>query len=187
LDLTYVASTFEAFDAPAESYDAVVFNLSLHHVEDLAAVVDKARRLLRPGGRVVCHEFAYDRLDEVTAAWLFQVQQLVLSGLAESTPEAGRGAEATAELRRDWTTRFAEHGLHGFDAMLSALEETFPRESFTWMPYLFVLAGNRIRNATEEREAAFLRFLKGMESHLIEVGGIQAVSFRFVGARRVGS
>jgi hypothetical protein len=34
-------------------------------------------------------------------------------------------------------------------------------ESFSWKPYLFVIAGNLIRNETEEREAALQRFLKG--------------------------
>jgi hypothetical protein len=40
---------------------------SLHHIADLADTLDRIAGLLLPGGRLIVHEHAPERLDERTA------------------------------------------------------------------------------------------------------------------------
>jgi SAM-dependent methyltransferase len=59
-------TTIEAFDDPGP-YDAVVASLSLHHVADLGAALDKLVGLLR--GPLILNEHAWDRLEPMTREW----------------------------------------------------------------------------------------------------------------------
>jgi SAM-dependent methyltransferase len=59
-------TTIEAFDEPGR-FDAVVASLSLHHVHDLGAALDKLGRL--SDGPLILNEFAWDRLEPMTPEW----------------------------------------------------------------------------------------------------------------------
>jgi SAM-dependent methyltransferase len=59
-------TTIEALDDPGP-FDAVFASLSLHHVHDLGATLDKLVRLLR--GRLILNEHAWDRLEPMTPEW----------------------------------------------------------------------------------------------------------------------
>jgi SAM-dependent methyltransferase len=61
-------TTIEAFDDHGP-FDAVVASRSLHHVEDLAGVLDKLVRLLAGSGPLILNEFAWDRREPMTAEW----------------------------------------------------------------------------------------------------------------------
>lgn len=45
---------------PDDAFDLVFINHVIHHVEDLAPVLRELRRVVRPGGRIVCIEFHPD-------------------------------------------------------------------------------------------------------------------------------
>jgi SAM-dependent methyltransferase len=100
-------------------FDAVVASRSLHHIADLGAAVDKIARLLDPRGVLVLDEFAWDRLDEATAAWLY---------------ERGRSGEVD-RWRDDW--REEHEGLHGYEAMRRELDRRFDERFLAWVPYLY--------------------------------------------------
>ena len=59
-------TTIEALDDPGP-FNAVFASLSLHHVHDLGATLDKLVRLLR--GRLILNEHAWDRLEPMTPEW----------------------------------------------------------------------------------------------------------------------
>ncbi len=61
---------FERYDPPVR-LDAFVACTSLHHVADLAAVLDLVDAVLVPGGGAVIVEWARERFDEATARWCF--------------------------------------------------------------------------------------------------------------------
>jgi SAM-dependent methyltransferase len=143
-------------------FDAVVASVSLHHIHDLRAALDKVVSLLRPGGVLVLNEFGHDLLEEATADWYWgQLRALA----------AARGTDAPAtltEVREEWAR---EHeGLHGYEAMRRELDARFDERHFSWEPYLFHELGGP---ATE-----------GLERSLIAAGAIQATGFRYVGFRR---
>lgn len=103
--------TLEELDDPGP-YDAVVASRSLHHIHDLAAAIDRIAALLAPGGRLLLHEHAWDRIDEPTQRWYRE--------------QGGSG---------DWR---AEHErLHGYEAMRAELERRFGERLLEWTPYLY--------------------------------------------------
>jgi 2-polyprenyl-3-methyl-5-hydroxy-6-metoxy-1,4-benzoquinol methylase len=53
----------------SDGFDAVVASVSLHHIHNLAAAVDKIAAFLPPGGILALEEFAKDRLVGETARW----------------------------------------------------------------------------------------------------------------------
>ena len=102
-------TSIEEFDEPGP-FDAVVAQLSLHHVADLSVALDKVAGLLTPEGRLVIDDFGWERLDE-------------------------SAAETAGIPYAEWQEEH-EH-LHTADAMLGALDERFFRRTFSWEPFLF--------------------------------------------------
>jgi SAM-dependent methyltransferase len=98
-------------------FDAAVSSRSRHHVEPLAAGLDRIASMLEPRGILVLEEFAWDRFDRATATWY-----------------ADRIGEPVQKVLEDWR---AEHvGLHGYEAMRRELDRRFEQRGFEWMPYL---------------------------------------------------
>jgi SAM-dependent methyltransferase len=102
-------TTIEDLDETG-SFDAAVASRSLHHVHDLAAALNKIAALIRPGGRIVLDEFAWERL----------------------------GARSAGEVGIDLDEWREEHEeLHTSGAMLEELDRRFERRSLSWEPYLY--------------------------------------------------
>lgn len=148
--------------AAAETFAAVVASRVLHHVVDVDGALDRIAALLDPGGVIIVHEFAWDRVMGGTARWLFEALRSRRSGDRAST-------WASFE---DWHASWvAEHAdLNGFQRLVDGLDVRFTRQWFAWVPYL----------AAEYVDPA----LEPNERDLIESGAIQASGFRYVGRRR---
>ncbi len=142
--------TLEELDDPGP-FDAVVGSRSLHHIEDLAAALDKIAGF---APLIVLNEFAWDRMDERTEQW-FEGQRRALEA-------AGHDPEP---LEEDWE---AEHaGLHGYEAMRRELDARFEERFFGWTAYLYRYLGGP---ATRELEQA-----------LIDARAVNALGFRYAG------
>ena len=150
--------SLEDFDDPA-AFDAVVANRSLHHIHDLRPAVAKIHGVLRPGGRVIVAEHAWERMDEATARWF-----------ADRHAHAELHAGDEPRSVDDWTKRWQhDHArLHDAAALRCALDERFAEHLFEWTPYLH----SELADVREEDEA-----------RLIERGEIAAIGFHYVGER----
>jgi SAM-dependent methyltransferase len=103
-----------------EAFAAVVASLSLHHVHDLAAALDRIAALLASGGLLILAEFARERLTGETARWYHE--QL--------------GEDADFETwRSGWVRDHA--GIHSGAELRRALDRRFAERSFEWTPYLY--------------------------------------------------
>ncbi|HEY6294563.1 MAG TPA: methyltransferase domain-containing protein [Streptosporangiaceae bacterium] len=157
---------FESYEAPAP-VDAIVASASLHHVADLAVVLNQVKALLVPDGRVVIVEWAHERFDEATARWCFA--RLPDPGEHHARPpepgerharmpDPGETHTGLAESGEDhsWLqhrrTAWRESGqpwdeymrswaqaerLHSGLDILAALGERFGSEPVTYGPYFF--------------------------------------------------
>lgn len=56
-----VETPFEAFEAPAGSFDCVAAQLVLHHAVDLSAALGKIEQLLKPGGLIAIDDYGWER------------------------------------------------------------------------------------------------------------------------------
>ena len=81
-------ATLDELDEP-RAFDAVVAIRSLHHIHDLDAAVERIQSLVRPGGRLILVEFAWERMDPDTADW-YLGQQLALeaAGRLDGVPRS---------------------------------------------------------------------------------------------------
>ncbi len=112
----------EDFDS-TETFDAVIAQLSLHHVTDLAVALDNVVDVLSIAGRVVIDDLAWERLDE-------------------------GAAERVGIPFHEWQEEH-EH-LHTAEAMLMELDERLVRRRFSWEPFLF-REGRRVMDEARER------------------------------------
>jgi SAM-dependent methyltransferase len=149
----FVRVTLEELENRA--FDVVIAQRSLHHITDLDAAVAKLAEL---APRLVVDEFAWDVLDGPTAEW-YEGQRRVL---------AAAGHEPDGPPVAEWREHHA--GLHGFDAMRSALVKKFVGVRFESMPYLYRYLGGE---ATRD-----------LEQTLVDTGAIRPLGFRWVGRRR---
>jgi SAM-dependent methyltransferase len=164
----------EGFSDPGP-FDHVVASLSLHHVEDLGGALDKIADVLRTGGSLVVVEFAWDRIDEATAAWALERLPAASpseepSWLERCCREWVRGPRVGARARAgpyfaEWA---GEEGFHSSRRMRYELGRRFEERSFEWVPYLYPDLGEDTGEADE--------------SAAIEARAINATGFRYVGA-----
>jgi SAM-dependent methyltransferase len=156
------AVTLEDFDGPGQ-FDGVVASLSLHHIRDLAAAVDKIARVLRPAGVLILNEWDRGRFRGRTARWYFHQRQ-ALAALGRENAEI----EPTFD---DWWPEWRDRrsDVHPYAAMRPELDRRFSERFFEWVPYLY---GYRLGGEVEPLERA-----------LIAAGEIEAVGFRYVGER----
>ena len=151
----------EDFDE-ARRFDAAVAGLALHHVDNLALVLDKVSSLLRARGRIIVYEFAWDQFDRKTAQW-FWLRRSAL------TPRMRRyfGGRSPADCLNKWRRTFRD--LHTYRQMRRALEGRFTVRFFAWTPYLHSYPGGLSSELQERRQ--------------IEAGAIRPLGFRYIGQR----
>lgn len=139
----------------AGSFDAVVASLSLHHIHDLRAAVDRIAAL---APLLLVNEFGWDLFDEATADW-YEAQRRVLVA-AGRQPKGGPAAEWEQEHQR----------LHGYETLRAELEARFHERSSTRGPHLY-----RSLDGTSSEP---------LERALIDAGAIAAIGWRAVYERR---
>ena len=154
---SYRQVEFESYQAPGP-VDAVVACASLHHVDDLAVVVDLVEAMLVPGGLVVIVEWARERFDEATARWCF-------ARLPEPEPDHAWLHHRRAEWREsgqpwdDYLHSWAQaKGLHSAQDVLAALDARFEAEAVTYGPFFFAdLAGTSEADEQAAIDAGLIR------------------------------
>lgn len=131
----YLQLEFEQADRFTD-IDAVIASTSLHHVADPAVVLDRVVSTLRPDGRLVVIEWAWEEFDEPTAAWCFQRLGATddpgwLHRRREEWVAAGQPWDA---YLGDWARR---EGVHEARLLLRLLDERFHGEHHSRGPYFF--------------------------------------------------
>jgi SAM-dependent methyltransferase len=171
----WVEGDFLAFDGGP--FDAVLFTASLHHVSPLAAALDRARRLLVPGGVLVVDDFDLEAPDEETLRWYYDVQELLAVAGAYEAGHIDAPCDGTSVER--WRAAHEHHDapLHTGGAMLAGIAERFGPASVTRGPYLF----RYISRGSSSPDVA--RHVMSIETRRIAAGSLRAVGLRIVVGR----
>jgi SAM-dependent methyltransferase len=115
--------------------DAVVACTSLHHVRDLAAVLDQVHAALAPGGVAVIVEWAWERFDEATARWCFAR----LPGPGDHPGWLHRRHAEWRESGQPWEAYLRAwaqaEGLHSGQSILAELDARFDSQPVSYGPY----------------------------------------------------
>lgn len=166
----FVRGAVEDLD-PSEHgpFDAAVAVLSLHHLHDMGAALDKIHSLLRPGAVFIVDDFSKEELeDDATAAYSFYQRLALLCGCYRPVKPSA-GAVHEGDSFEGWRSRLGgswEH-IHEGRKVLSALEARFEGRELASGPFLF-------RDGLDPD-------LEPLERKLIEAGGIRPIGFRWVG------
>lgn len=118
--------------------DAVVFTRSLHHISPLPDAVRRAHQVLRPEGRLLVEDFAFDEADDATIEWFLEmVKSKAGRTLIKLIPDEfvtdllGAGDPLAA-----WHEGH-DHDLHTLSAMKQAIAEQFLIHNTPAIPYLY--------------------------------------------------
>ena len=113
------------FAVEAESFDAVLFTRSLHHIQPLHEALRHARTALRLGGRVMIEDFGYDEASARELAWFAGVVRL-LTATGALTRESSwlHSLAHDSDPASAWRAEH-DHDLHARAAMLHAVREVF--------------------------------------------------------------
>lgn len=199
--VTFVHSDFLVFEE--KPFDAVLFTSSLHHVSPLEAAVDRAWRLLVPGGKLLIEELAVEAPDETTAAWYYGMQALLggqgvlhaahpahaghdaghdagHSGHTGGAPGAAPPAAGTARTRWDDEHRH-EPPLHHGEAMRREIGRRFPGVRIGTGPYLYRQIAARLPATDGAGKLALKLFEREKEG--IASGRLTPVGLRFDASR----
>lgn len=94
--LTYGVSPFESAEG---QYDVVMFCVSMHHMSDVQAVVDKAYAMLPKGGHLLCYEPCHERFGRRDAAQVALIRGLMsIAGLWYEPAEVAEATRSEAGL-----------------------------------------------------------------------------------------
>jgi SAM-dependent methyltransferase len=168
----YAQVEFERYEAP-DAVDAVVASTSLHHVADLAEVLDRVMATLRPDGTLVVVEWMTERFDHATAQWCFD--RLPVTSPENEPRWLQHARDEWAASAQPWDAYFQGwrrgEGLHSGEDMLDALGARFEPRVCTYGPYIF--AELDAMTAADEQAA-------------IDAGQIQATCLQYVAGLRPG-
>lgn len=115
--------------------DAIAFTRSLHHIGDLKRAVQKARDTLKPHGKLLVEDFAFDAADETTITWFIDVvrnQALVNASASDFVSELISSDDPAATWRQHHS-----HEIHSAEAMQRCIAEHFNIEDASSVPYLY--------------------------------------------------
>jgi SAM-dependent methyltransferase len=160
---------FESFDATRKA-DSVVACTSLHHVADVAEVLEKVTDCLAPQGSLVVVEWDWERFDEQTSRWCFGRLADVDAGSPEHSWLRTIRDEWTASGQswpQYWPSWAAGEGLHTGEHILEELNARYRCHSSTRAPYFFP----DLDQTTEADEQA------AIDAGLIRAGGIRFVGY----------
>jgi SAM-dependent methyltransferase len=154
--------------SPTSAFDAVVSVQALHHLPDLHHAFERVDSMLTDDAALVIVEWAWERIDEATARWLFaHLPADGGSGWAGERRDSWRASGHPWDEYRDQWAR--EHALHTWHAVETALTARFDTVSQAAVPSLF-------GDVAEISEA--------IERAAISAGEIAATGVHWVGRRR---
>jgi SAM-dependent methyltransferase len=164
----YERIEFERY-APARPADAIVASRSLHHVADVAEVLDAVAAALRPGGTLIVLEWAWEHFDDATARWCFaRLGRDEAGDLSWLTRRRAGWAESGEPWDRYFAAWAAGHGLQPGELVLAELGARFAEVACARGPYFFA----DLDGVSEADEQA-----------AIDAGEIRATGIRYAGVR----
>lgn len=158
-----------------DPFDAVVFSLSLHHVERLDRALARTRELLKPDGVVIADEFAWERATPATAAWFYDMAVVLgKAGLIDRDDEV-----QDDPLDRWWRRHRDDDPMHPGEAMIGAFRTHLDVVETMRVPYLHRYLDGWL-SAPDSRVFAALR---DIELRRVADGALAKVGLQLVARR----
>lgn len=173
----FVERDFLHYDAGP--FDAVVFTASLHHIFPLPAAIDRAHRLLAPGGLMVADELDLEAPSAATLRWYYDVQELLAA--AELFPRERVDPPSSDVIRRWRLAHHHEPSLHTGVEMRRAIAERFDLRDVHGAAYLYRYVTKHLPH--DARGVAIAQHVYSTERRGIADGTLAAVGLGIVATR----
>jgi SAM-dependent methyltransferase len=116
--------------------DAIAFTRSLHHIGDLQRAVQKARDALKPNGKLLVEDFAFDAADEATIAWFIDIARNGVLVNASASNLISTLIESDGPVTT-WRQHHVQHGVYSVEVMKRCIAEHFSIEEASSVPYVY--------------------------------------------------
>jgi SAM-dependent methyltransferase len=158
-----------------DSFDAVLFSRSLHHLYPLDRAMEQAARLLRPGGMLLIDDFAREAPDAGTARWYYETAELLAAAGAYPADRIEGSPEADPLDR--WRDEH-EHSppLHSGAEMIAGVSDRFTRLDTRRGAYLYRSIAAGLEES--ERGAELAVQIYGAETRRLRAAALAAVGLR---------
>jgi SAM-dependent methyltransferase len=164
-------------------FDAIVFTASLHHISPLTAAIDRAYRLLVPGGLFVADEFDLEAPSAPTLRWYYDAQDLLAAAELFPPDHVDPPTDLPAgDIVQRWRSAHThEPPLHTGVQMRRAVAEHFDLRDVRGTAYLYRhLTKHLPRDA---RGVAVAQHLYSSERRGIDDATLSAVGLRIMAVR----
>lgn len=194
--LSYILGDYYTnVDLEMQDFDAVVFLGALHHFPEQATTLERAKKLLRPGGLIIVHEPVRDRVTHGHAVFALLLSTLLSlnSNFYQTQPLATDSQSIKSEVDRIFgALRYErEDGVKlqsindneaGYAEMYPLLSHLFRQEHFEWRYAFFheFIGGLRFDEGTNFKVAMFL---KEIDRLLVDISILPATEFFYVGRK----
>lgn len=161
-----------------ESFDAVLFTRSLHHMPSVQEALRHARAALRLGGRVLIEDFSYEQAGARELAWFAAMLRLLWTTGTMAEDDSWQSALLrSADPLAVWRAEH-DHDLQTSTTMKRFAEQVFGNVQLTSSAYFFrYLHEVLLRN--EERQNLVAAFVQ-MEEAMLAAGVIAPLGCRLV-------
>jgi SAM-dependent methyltransferase len=176
-NVAFIERDFLRFDD--EPFDAIVFTASLHHISPLDAAIDRAHRLLVPGGLFVADDFDLDAPTVATLRWYYDVQELLAA--AEILPREHVDPPSNDVVQRWRAAHSDEPPLHTGVQMRRAIAERFDLRDVHGAAYLYRYITRHLPH--DPRGVSLAQHIYSTERRGITEGTLTAVGLGIVAMR----
>lgn len=167
-----------------QSFDAILFTRSLHHIHHLDEAIEKAAAVLKPTGVVMVEDFAFDEIDWATVEWFYSILALLNTCGRLIFDDEDSFGKALWRGNGDFEIwhREHDHDLHPAVKMFSVLKNELTPLMEASAPYLYrylcpLLEGN-------EAGYGIVSQVFENEKRLAQTGAIKLIGRRFVGMKK---
>lgn len=163
--------------------DAIAFTRSLHHITPLDGAVEKAQKLIKPGGLLLIEDFAFGETDERAVRWLLEILRSD-QGKSHVMPVEGQFVTdllSTKDPVQAWHENH-DQALHSIQALVSAISDQFVIRETKSVPYLYRYLIPVLLETTTA--AAFVEEVLDEEARLGEEGETALMGRRIVATRK---
>jgi SAM-dependent methyltransferase len=178
LGVNALQADFLEYDGAAGPFDVIFFGRSLHHIHPLGKTVERARSMLKPGGKLLMEEFAAELIDTDAVVWTENSTRQL--GSFHIDDDHGQEEDKSPdELLKHWKSHlFDKHNVATAEEMLGRLNETFKSVRTQRVAFMYRYVVDKIK--PDPAAVPLAEQLLQTERALISAGKLIPIGLRIV-------
>ena len=160
-----------------EGFDGVLFTRSFHNLQSLETVLNQTKKLLNEKGRILIEDFANEQMDVKTAAWFYDLGDVMTAVVGGSIEEGTDGPLERWKKEHD-----SAPSVHTRKEIIKVMEKNFGNIHSLTIPYLYRYFEEKL-SASENSSQAIQKIydweIKSIAKGLLEPIGMRIVAKKY--------